>query len=106
MDAKGRAGVSTIQGTKSERVQVRIDRGGKRLLKRVAALANTTVSAFVVNSALDAAGRLIRERRQIVLNERAWDVFLDAVLDPPKPKPALRRAFAAHRRLVARTVGD
>ena len=39
---------------KTERVQVRIDRAAKRRLERAAALANTTVSAFVVNHALAA----------------------------------------------------
>lgn len=52
------------------RVQVRIDDDAKRLLKRAAALANTSVSAFAVNSALDAAGRLTRERERMVVHLR------------------------------------
>lgn len=95
--------VATTQATKSERVQVRIDRDAKRMLKRAAALANTTVSAFLVNSALDAAGHIIRERQQIVLSARDWDRFLDALVNPPRPNAALKAAFAAHRRLIART---
>ena len=94
------------QETKTERVQVRIDRAAKRMLERAAALANTTVSAFVVNSALDAAGRLIQEREQLVLSERDWDVFFDALVNPPKPNAALRKAFAAHRRLITGTAGE
>ena len=96
----------TAQEAKRERVQVRIDASAKRMLERAAALANTTVSAFVVNTALDAARRLIRERQQIVLGERDWDVFLDALVSPPKPNTALRKAFATHKQLVSRTAGE
>lgn len=92
--------------TKAERIQIRIDSGAKRKLQRAAALASTSVSAFVVNGALEAAGRLIREHEQIVLGERVWDVFFDALVNPPKPKPALKKAFALHGRLIARTVGE
>ena len=93
----------TARATKSERVQVRIDRNAKRTLERAAAHANTTVSAFVVNSALDAAERLIRERERLVLGERDWNVFFKALVNPPKPNLALKKAFAAHGRLIART---
>ena len=96
----------TARQAKSERVQVRIDPTAKRMLERAAALANTSVSAFVVNSALDAAGRLIEERERLVLSERDWDVFFDALVDPPKPNAALRKAFAAHKRLIARTARE
>ncbi len=96
----------TVQEAKRERVQVRIDAKAKRMLERAAALANTTVSAFVVNSALDAASRLVRERQQIVLGERDWDVFFDALVNPAKPNAALRKAFAAHKQLVSRTAGE
>ena len=91
------------QHAKTERVQVRIDPAAKRMLERAAALANTTVSAFVVNSALDAAGQLIREREQLVVSARDWEVFFDALASPPRPNTALRKAFAAHRRLIAET---
>ena len=96
----------TTQETKTKRVQVRVDPSAKRMLERAAALANTTVSAFVVNSALDAAGHLIREREQLVLSERDWGVFFEALVKPPRPNAALRKAFAAHKRLIAETAGE
>ena len=70
------------------------------MIERAAALQNTTVSGFVVNSALDAATHLIQERERIVLEARDWDVFLDALLDPPEPNAALRDAVQIHARLV------
>ena len=94
----------TRRKTKTERFQVRIDDDAKRMLERAAALANTSVSAFVVSSALDAAGRLIREWERLVVSERDWVVFLDAIVNPPEPGEALRDAFAAHGRLITRTI--
>ena len=88
--------------TKTERVQVRIDPVAKRRLERAAALANTTVSAFVVNHALAAADHLIRERERVVLSDGDWSVFFDALVDPPEPNEALRQAFATHRQLISR----
>jgi len=96
----------TTEQTKTERVQVRIDPTAKHMLERAAALANTTVSAFVVNSALDAASHLIREREQLVLSTRDWEVFFDALANPPKPNAALRKAFATHKRLITQTAGE
>lgn len=93
------------QQTKTERVQVRIDPVAKHRLERAAALANTTVSAFVVNNALEAADRLISKRERLAINQQDWNRFFDALVNPPKPNALLRKAFAAHGRLITKTVG-
>lgn len=98
--------MSAQHETKNERVQVRIGTDAKRMLQRAAALANTSVSAFVVNSALDAAGRLIEARERLVLGERDWDVFFEALINPPEPNQDLKDAFEAHDRLITRTAGE
>ena len=90
---------------RTERVQMRIDPAAKSLLERAAALSNTTVSAFVVGHALEAASQLIRERERFVISDRDWSLFFDALADPPEPNAALRGAFAAHGRLVSKTAG-
>ncbi len=94
-----------VRQAKTERVQMRVDPEAKRMLERAAALENTTVSAFVVHNALKAADRLIQDRERITVSERDWNLFFDALVDPPEPDAALRRAFAAHDRLVAKTAG-
>jgi uncharacterized protein (DUF1778 family) len=98
--------MSERKETRDARVQVRIGKEAKRMLQRAAALANTSVSAFVVTSALDSASRLIEERERLVLSERDWDVFLDALINPPEPNKALRKAFATHERLIAKAAGE
>ena len=86
-------------------MQIRIDPVAKHMLERAAALANTTVSGFVVNNALEAADRLISKRERLAISQRDWDRFLGALVNPPKPSASLRRAFAAHERLISKTVG-
>ncbi len=92
--------MAKTRAAKIERVQIRIDPRAKRTLERAATLANTTVSGFVVTTALDAAARLIQERERIVLDDRAFDAFAEALRSPPKPSAALKRAFARHRKLI------
>ncbi len=91
--------------TKTERVQVRIDPEAKRMLERAATLANMTVSAFVVNNALEAADHLIRERERVVLSDQDWEIFSAALVNPPEPNAALRKAFVNHDRLIVKTTG-
>ncbi|MDE0222733.1 MAG: DUF1778 domain-containing protein [Spirochaetaceae bacterium] len=92
--------------TKTERVQVRIDPVAKQRLERAAALANTTVSAFVVNHALEAANHMIQEHGRLVLNDADWTLFFDALCDPPEPNEVLKQAFATHRQLISRPAGS
>ena len=92
--------MANAEHIRTQRVQIRIAPAAKRVIERAAALQNTTVSGFVVNSALNAATDLIREHQRLVLDARDWDVFLGALLDPPEPNAALRDAVQVHARLV------
>ena len=92
--------MANAEHTRTQRVQIRIAPTAKRMIERAAALQNTTVSGFVVNSALDAASHLIREHERLVIEARDWDVFLDALLDPPEPNAALRDAVQTRARLI------
>ena len=92
--------MASAEHIRTQRVQIRIAPTAKRMIERAATLQNTTVSGFVVNSALDAATHVIREHERIVLEARDWDVFLDALLDPPNPSAALRDAVQTHARLT------
>ena len=92
--------MANVEHTRTERVQIRIAPEAKRLIERAAALQNTSVSGFVVNSALDAASHLVAEHERLVLDARDWGVFLDALLDPPEPSAALREATRTHARII------
>ena len=86
---------------KHERVHLRLDSRSKRKLERAAAYEQTTVSQFVLTNAVAAAERVIDARERVVLPATDWDAFHDALLDPPAPNAALRRAARRYReRLV------
>ena len=74
------------------RAQMRIDPAAKRVPEHAAVLLNTTISAFVVSHALEAADRPIRERERFVVGDRDWNLFFNTLVDPPEPDAALRSA--------------
>lgn len=86
------AGTSAVRHA---RVHLRMDGRAKRTLERAAAYEETTVSRFVLTSAIAAAERVIESREKIILPTTDWDTFYDALLNPPEPNEALR--VAAHR---------
>ena len=92
--------MANAEHIRTQRVQIRIAPAAKRTIERAAALQNTTISGFVVDSALNAATHLIREHERLVLEARDWEVFQVALLDPPEPNAALRDAVRTHARLV------
>ena len=86
--------------TKHERMHLRLDAGSKRKLERAAAYEETTVSRFVLRNAVAAAERVIETRERIVLPATDWDAFHDALLNPPAPNAALRRAARRYRERI------
>ena len=85
-----------MQSGKSLRVNLRIDAASKRTLERAAAYAGSTLSDFVLSNGLAAASAVIRNRETIALSPRDWDVFFEALIDPPEPNEHLRRAVRRH----------
>ncbi len=83
------------------RVHLRMDGRTKRVLERAAAYEETTVSSFVLSSAIAAAERVIESRERIILPTTDWDTFCDTLLNPPEPNEALRAAAHRHRERVA-----
>lgn len=87
---------------KQERMHIRLDALSKQKLERAAAYAHKSLSEFVLGRALHAADDVIHEHEAITLGLEDWEVFLDALENPPKPSDRLQRAFAEHKRRVKR----
>ena len=85
---------------KSARLEARITPGLQALLKRAAELEGRTVTDFVVAAAQEAAERRVEQSQVIRLSMEDQRAFAEAILNPPEPTPALRRAFALHREMV------
>ena len=92
--------VSGRRERRMERIDVRIAPSVKRAIERAAVLSGRTLSAFVVDASYREAQRIVADETRMFLSGRDRNVFLDALLDPPKPSPALRKAIKRHRRLV------
>jgi uncharacterized protein (DUF1778 family) len=79
---------------KSERVDLRMTPTAKRTLQRAAAVANKSVSEFLLDSSLAAAFDTLADRRVFQLDEERWAAFMTALDTPPRDNPRLRRLLA------------
>ncbi len=83
---------------KRERVQIRIDSRSKLILERAASYMHKSISEFVLANSLTAAERVIEEHEKITLFDADWEVFHDALENPPKPNAKLKKAFREYRK--------
>jgi len=87
--------------TTAARLEARISSDLHTLLKRAAEIQGRTVTDFVVAAVQDAAQRAIEQSDIVRLSLRDQESFAQALITPPKPTPALKRAFARRRKLVS-----
>lgn len=83
------------------RLEARISTDLHRMLKRAAEIQGRTMTDFVVLAVQEAAQQAIAQSEVIRLSLADQECFAQALLSPPKPAPALTRAFARHRKLVS-----
>ncbi len=85
---------------KSARLDTRITPELQGELRLVAEMQGRSVSDYVTAALQSAVRRDIAEMTAIRLSRAASEAFAAALLDPPPPAEALRRAFAHRRRLI------
>jgi uncharacterized protein (DUF1778 family) len=71
---------------RSDRIDIRTDPEVKSVIEIVAQLRHTTISAYILESALQKA------REDIHKTDR--DLFFSALSNPPEPNEALKKLFA------------
>ena len=86
--------------TRTARIEARIAPDALAAIKRAAEIQGRSISDFVVAAAQEAAQRAIEETQVIRLSVEDQRAFAEAILHPPAPTPALRRAFRRHRELI------
>jgi len=82
------------------RLEARISNDLHSMLKRAAELQGRTMTDFVVSAVQDAAQRAINQAEVVRLTLKDQESFAQALLSPSKPAPALKRAFARHKKLL------
>ncbi|QND59238.1 DUF1778 domain-containing protein [Mesorhizobium huakuii] len=89
------------QQTRTARIEARISPDMLSVVKRAAEIQGRSVSDFVVSAAQEAAQRTIEETAIIRLSIEDQRALVEAILNPPEPNEALRKAADAYKRLVA-----
>lgn len=82
------------------RLEARLPNDVLARLKRAAEIQGRTLTDFVVATADEAACRAIEQTEIIRLSIEDQRQIVGALLNPPKPAPALRRAFQRRRKLL------
>lgn len=82
------------------RLQVRISTELHAMLKRAAELQGRTMTDFVVSAVQEAAQHTIDQAEVVRLSLAVQKCFAEALLSPPEPTPALKRAFARRNKLL------
>ena len=88
------------QHIRTARIEARISPEMLAVVKRAAEIEGRSLSDFVVAAAQEAARRTIEDTSIIRLSVEDQRLVMDAILDPPEPNAALRKASEAHRRFV------
>ena len=83
------------------RLEARISTDLHAMLKHAADLQGRTMTDFVVAAVQQAAKQAIEQAEVIRLTMADQEKFVNALLAPPKPTPALKRAFARRRKLIS-----
>jgi uncharacterized protein (DUF1778 family) len=76
---------------RSDKLDIRISPEAKRVLQDAARERHTTISQFVLDSALGAAHEVLAERTRIGLSSEQWAAFIAALDAPPGRHPRMER---------------
>jgi uncharacterized protein (DUF1778 family) len=97
-----REGERNDMAAATERLEARVSREQKEVFQRAAELHGITLTDFVIGALQEAAVRTVEDHNVIRLAVEDQKTFIDALMSPPVPNEALRRAARRYRKLVAR----
>lgn len=82
------------------RLEARISTDLHAMLKRAAELQGRTMTDFVIDAVQVAAQDAIERAEVVRLSLADQQCFAQALLSPPQPSPALKRAFVRRKKLL------
>ena len=91
------------QSNRTARIEARISPDALAMVRRAAEIQGRSVSEFIVDAAQEAAHKTIEETTIIRLSVEDQRLIAEAILNPPEPNEALRRALRRHRELFGKT---
>ncbi|HRH79713.1 MAG TPA: DUF1778 domain-containing protein [Thiobacillaceae bacterium] len=86
--------MSTLNLSKSERIDLRTNSSVKQLLQEAARVCHKNVSEFLLDAGVAAANHALADRRQFVLDDAQWQAFQQALDRPVPAKPRLKKLLS------------
>lgn len=83
------------------RLESRITPETKALLQKAADLEGRTLTDFVIASVHAEALRVIERHQTLKLSMSDAESFVDAILNPPQPKDALKAAALRYKQVIS-----
>ena len=82
---------------KDSRIDLRVTGEQKALLEQAASLSGVSLSAYTLLHLLPQAQQDIERQERLTLGNRDRDLFLSAIVNPPKLKGKLKTAIAEYQ---------
>jgi uncharacterized protein (DUF1778 family) len=76
---------------RSEKLDIRITPEAKQILQQAAKERHTSISQFVLESALNSASAVLSERSRFMLDAGQWEAFMAALDSPPRRHARMER---------------
>jgi uncharacterized protein (DUF1778 family) len=96
--------MSTARKRKDNNINIRAAMNEKELIKKAADMSGLDTSSFMLFHAVEAAKKTISQNDTIALSRQDAEIFVNALLNPPAPNEALKRAFKRHKELFGNRV--
>ncbi|MFZ5617847.1 MAG: DUF1778 domain-containing protein [Pseudomonadota bacterium] len=92
---------SSSRRSRAERLEARVSADQKALFQRAADLSGRNLTDFIVTALQSAAAEEIERHAILKLAADDSAAFVDAVLNPPVPNAALRKAAKRYKKAAA-----
>ena len=83
--------MSTLNITKTARIDVRASTAVKQLLQEAARACHKNVSEFLLDAGVTAAAHMLADRRRFELDDEQWQAFQELLDRPVQSKPRLKK---------------
>lgn len=89
--------IEHVDHHKSDRISIRLDHDIKKKIEEAARIDHRSVTSFIIASAIESAEEILKRGDHMVLSESDWDIFHNALNNPPKPSQSLLKAFTDYK---------
>jgi len=96
---RGRMSKAAQRDPRRHRIEVRVSADQDALIRQAADLEGTTITAFVMDTTLARARRVLRQHQDLVLSNEAFDRFITELDRPTEAVAALTELFRSNPKL-------